>query len=272
MKRALTYISFVDILFLLLLALSGYITGALGELSYFLSFLIPIGAYCIYLKLGNTETSPLRLVLSGKDTAEISVFLFPTLAVIFFISWITSLILSLIALPPATDVSGNIFKAVFLHAVLPAILEEFLFRYFPLRLLSPYGKRNAVMISALIFGLIHGNAFQIPYAVAAGVLFALFDCAYESLLPSLALHFLNNLISIVWMRNSSGTVFVAVFVIILATGAVISLIYLFLFRNRLLKKAVSPLKDKCKVEFAYLFFILMAMLVCATVFNTVMLF
>ena len=272
MKRALTYISFVDILFLLLLALSGYITGAPGELAYFLAFLIPIGAYCIYLKLGYSEAAPLKLVLSGKDTAEISLFLFPTLAIIFFISWITSLILSLIAMPPATDVSGNIFKAVFFHAVLPAILEEFLFRYFPLRLLSPYGKRNAVMISALVFGFIHGNAFQIPYAVLAGVLFALLDCAYESLLPSLALHFLNNLISVVWMRNASSGMFAGIFVIILATGAVISLIYLFVGKNRLLKKVISPLKDKCKVEFTYLFFILMAMLVCATVLNTAMLF
>lgn len=267
MKKALTYISLNNILLLLLLTLSGFFSGMLGEMLYFLAFAIPIGIYCLIVAKGGEEAQKISFAVKKRESLELFAFVFPTLALIFLISWLTSLILSLVSLPPETDVSGNIIKEIFIHAALPSVLEEFVFRYFPLRLLMPHSRKSAVIISSLIFGLVHGNAFQIPYALAAGFLFALLDVMYESLLPSLLLHFLNNLISIIWMRNASMQNFVLAFIVILVTGAVLSVVFLFLQREKPFKKLLVAFKDNRKFEFTYPFVIFMALLISVVLIN-----
>ena len=55
--------------------------------------------------------------------------------------------------------------SMFLYAsFLAPISEELIFRGFVLRSLRPYGKRFAILGSAFLFGLFHGNLLQTPYA------------------------------------------------------------------------------------------------------------
>lgn len=63
--------------------------------------------------------------------------------------------------------------SMFLYAsFLAPISEELIFRGFVLRSLRPYGKRFAILGSAFLFGLFHGNLLQTPYAFLVGLVLA----------------------------------------------------------------------------------------------------
>lgn len=82
-------------------------------------------------------------------------------------------------------------------AFLPAVLEELLARHIILTELVPYGRGFAVMISALLFSLMHMNPIQMPFAFIAGLAMAYTTVATGSVIPSFFLHFINNSLSVV---------------------------------------------------------------------------
>lgn len=57
-------------------------------------------------------------------------------------------------------------------AIVGPILEELVFRKVVCDRLLPLGEGYAVVLSAVLFGLVHGNFFQFFYAAAVGALFA----------------------------------------------------------------------------------------------------
>lgn len=81
-------------------------------------------------------------------------------------------------------------------AIIPALSEEFFFRGVVLNVLKPYGQGFAIVMSSVIFGFFHGNLGQIPFALAGGMFFALLTLYSGSLIPSILLHFFNNLLSV----------------------------------------------------------------------------
>ena len=111
------------------------------------------------------------------------------------------------------------------HAVVPALFEEALFRYIPMKLLLPYSKRWCVFYSALCFALIHCSFTQMPYAFAAGVIFMLVDVALDSIWPSVILHFVNNAVSVIFMKYCVDSfvtwIFVSALFILAALSAAI---------------------------------------------------
>jgi membrane protease YdiL (CAAX protease family) len=66
--------------------------------------------------------------------------------------------------------TGSTFSMYIYICFLGPIAEELLFRGIVLRTLRPWGKQAAILISALVFGLFHGNVVQIPFAFAVGVI------------------------------------------------------------------------------------------------------
>ena len=84
--------------------------------------------------------------------------------------------------------------SMFLYAsVLAPVWEELLFRGYVLRTLRPFGKRFAVVCSALLFGLFHGNLLQTPYAVLMGLILGYMTVEY-SVIWAVLLHMFNNLV------------------------------------------------------------------------------
>lgn len=73
------------------------------------------------------------------------------------------------------------------------IVEEIVFRGVIMRGLEPYGKRFAILASAVLFGLFHGNLVQSPYAFAVGLVFGYTAMEY-SIAWAMVLHMLNNLV------------------------------------------------------------------------------
>ena len=84
--------------------------------------------------------------------------------------------------------------SMFLYAsILAPVWEEILFRGYVLRTLRPFGKRFAVLGSALLFGLFHGNLLQTPYAVLMGLVLGYLTVEH-SIVWAVLLHLFNNLV------------------------------------------------------------------------------
>ncbi len=76
-------------------------------------------------------------------------------------------------------------------AVVAPVVEELLFRGAVLRSFQPFGKRFAIVFSALLFGLFHGNLVQIPFAFLTGLVLGYTAVEY-SIAWAMLLHFINN--------------------------------------------------------------------------------
>jgi membrane protease YdiL (CAAX protease family) len=84
----------------------------------------------------------------------------------------------------------------FFVGIVAAVAEEFIFRDFLLKPLRRFGDRQAVIITAVLFGAFHGNATQFLYATVAGVILAIVTVKSNSLKPAIILHMANNLFNL----------------------------------------------------------------------------
>ncbi len=82
-------------------------------------------------------------------------------------------------------------------AAIPALVEELAFRGIALGLLRPYGDKFAIVMSALLFGVLHGNFIQIPFAFFIGLILAYAVVRTGSIVPAILIHFINNAMSCV---------------------------------------------------------------------------
>lgn len=88
--------------------------------------------------------------------------------------------------------------SVIATAIVPALVEEFACRGIVLGALRKYGDGFAVMVSSILFGLIHGNFQQIPFAFLIGLILGFVTVKCESILPAMFIHFYNNLSSVIF--------------------------------------------------------------------------
>lgn len=79
--------------------------------------------------------------------------------------------------------------------VIPPLVEEIMFRGVVLQSLRRYGDGFAVLVSAILFGLYHGNLIQIVFAFLSGLALGFVAVRTNSLLPSMLIHCLNNGVS-----------------------------------------------------------------------------
>ena len=79
--------------------------------------------------------------------------------------------------------------------LVPAVCEEFLFRGAILTNLLPFGRANAILTSALLFGLMHQNFQQFFYAFCGGVVLGVLYERTGSIWGCMLLHLTNNFFS-----------------------------------------------------------------------------
>lgn len=87
--------------------------------------------------------------------------------------------------------SAGVVTLIFTAFVAP-IFEEIIYRHLLLRSLKPIGDTPAIIISALVFGLAHGNFDQFAYAFLSGIIFGLMAVRYDTIIPGMVLHLINN--------------------------------------------------------------------------------
>ncbi|MBQ5841216.1 MAG: CPBP family intramembrane metalloprotease [Clostridia bacterium] len=135
---------------------------------------------------------------------------------------------------------------LFTMAVLPALLEEMIYRGYILRVLRPYGNLFAVLISSALFSLMHGNLRQIPFAFIVGlVLGSLYVCTNNIWLP-IAVHFANNAISVLMEyfafslpETYQGVFYALIIYGLIVVGIVCSIVLLAGYRKQLRVRRVG---------------------------------
>jgi len=98
------------------------------------------------------------------------------------------------AFSPVTD-TGALIVQFICTALLAAIFEEFAFRGVVLQILRRYGNTFAIVTSALVFGLIHGNTYQIPFAFMFGLVLGAAAVYTGTLWAPVLLHLINNTVA-----------------------------------------------------------------------------
>ena len=138
---------------------------------------------------------------------------------------------------------------LFTIAVLPALLEEMIWRGYILRSLRSYGDGFAVVISAMLFGLMHGNLRQIPFAFIVGLCLGfLYVCTNNIWIP-IVVHFLNNGISVMMEytsfflpQDAISMFYIYVIYGLLIMGLLAVLLLLICYRKEMqMKRTLSPL-------------------------------
>ncbi|MBQ8132882.1 MAG: CPBP family intramembrane metalloprotease [Clostridia bacterium] len=81
--------------------------------------------------------------------------------------------------------------------ILPAVFEELLFRKCILRSLQKHDELLAVLISALIFGMLHSGITGMSFAFLSGVVLGFVRIYTGRFLAAIAVHLLNNLLALV---------------------------------------------------------------------------
>ena len=93
---------------------------------------------------------------------------------------------------------GDFFLMLFITAVLPAVFEEFSHRGLLLSGLENRGSEmSAVVLSAVLFGLMHANPGQMIYATFGGLVFGVAVVKTDSIIPAMCAHFANNAVSVI---------------------------------------------------------------------------
>lgn len=140
-------------------------------------------------------------------------------------------------------------------AIVPAIGEEFIFRGAILGALKPYGEGFAIAMSAILFGLLHGNLGQIPFAIAGGLFFGYLRVYSGTMILPIILHGINNLFSVISsiivysMGEQAAYLFLAIYFLVFAVAAIVGFILLSKRDKELLKfkNPKSLISEKEKV-------------------------
>lgn len=90
-----------------------------------------------------------------------------------------------------------VLLSVFLIGVVPAVLEECVYRGTFLSTYSKVSRKKAVVLSGLLFGLLHLNFNQFSYAFVMGIIFCILVEGTDSIFSSIFVHFLINSYNVV---------------------------------------------------------------------------
>lgn len=164
----------------------------------FLVFLLPLAFYCRVFGINPVASLKLR-GFSWKKVPVLVAFL-----LLFFIGSLTLRYFgifvfdgAMVDTPDAIRISGvassNGFFSVLCFAVIPAILEEILFRGILLEDYAPFGAGIAVTVTALGYAMLHASFSDFAYYFFVGVIFGAVSWISGSVIPAILFHLLRNL-------------------------------------------------------------------------------
>lgn len=249
-NKKISKIVLADLLFVCFLMLSGML-AELSDFFYIAAFLFP----ALFLILTEKPKTSLAPTLNRGNIPQLLIAAPLIVGGVVLLAFITTSFFSLFGIKDNTELPGNIFSVIVSHALLPALFEELLFRYAPIRMLGDMKRGNVIFLTSALFALAHCDLLKLPYAFFAGIAFAYLDIALASILPSLIIHFTNNLVSVFNIRYSD-TVFPTVLYISLAVLSAISIIII-LVKRRALKEKFLPVISELELRrpnFSVLFF------------------
>lgn len=230
----------------------------------FLPFAI---AYVVLKKKKIAGILPMGTTYNKKAAISLTMLCVPLMLFsTFIINYVSTIIQNIIGVtfttgiedPAIVGIDGFLI-ATLSTAVLPAVLEEFIIRGIVMQPLRRFGDKFAIVASALIFGIMHGNMVQIPYTVVAGLFLGYLAIATGSLWPSIILHFVNNFYSVVLLAaydnfgDTAGGIAAVLFVgLFIVSGIIGGLLYFPMNYKTKLKNGVDTLKTGEKFSALFL--------------------
>lgn len=214
MQFAVTYaLFFIGVIFPSIAALDGG-TGWQSEIYsqlttmviYILSMFVP---YLIVAKMLQLPQEEIVAARAPKKGTFLPMFLMGvgTIPLLQYFAVLMTMLLSAIRMNTPDSVLESAFSApenivaiilqMILMCVMAPLFEEFAFRGVILQSLRRYGEGFAIVASAILFGLMHSNTAQIPFAFVMGLVLGYMVVKTNSIWPAVALHAVNNGISTV---------------------------------------------------------------------------
>ncbi len=146
------------------------------------------------------------------------------------------------------DSASNVFEFIWeliSVAIIPALCEEFAIRGVVMQSLRKYGDYFAIVVSAIIFAVMHGNVTQVPFAFILGCAMGYFVIRTGSLWTSIAIHFMNNTYALIISTLTASLPtfgYLAVAAALNAIGVTLGLVaYIWIYKN---KPELNSVKDK----------------------------
>lgn len=175
--------------------------GILSAVCYMLPFFL---TGLLYYAISR-RTRPVRASLEVRLPAEFPLLIFAGIAILTAAAYINSWFCNIIgySIPAEMVTLAENYDnptTVILYmsiALAPAFAEEFLFRGVFYANLRPYGRTQAILISALLFALMHQNIGQLFYTFVAGIAMALMYELTGSIWCSVIYHLFNNQLSVI---------------------------------------------------------------------------
>lgn len=176
------------------------------ELCYGLVYAGVFALPVLFFRLFSGHKTTQRMYMEFKLPRESVLYIFAALAMISAAVYVNSFMVDLIEINVAVEevvshpvVTSNyeMVLMVIIVAVVPAFVEELLFRGMILTNLLPYGRTTAVLASALLFGLMHQNIGQIFYTTVGGLVLGFIYVKTRSIWVGVLIHFVNNFISVI---------------------------------------------------------------------------
>ena len=246
-EKRIGFLAILDLVFIVFLVLSGSFSGTLSTLFYILAFIIPI---CVGFYMTREESGNVDFLRLG-GAREALPFIAPTIGAVMLVSFLTSLLIGLISgKGNSIDLGDSLILAILTHALAPAILEEALFRFIPMRAMKGERWPVIMLFSALFFALIHHSFFSIPYAFLAGLVFMLVDLIADSVWPSVIIHFLNNALSVILTFYADIPAVSYVAISALAALTAVSVIYI-IYNKRKYEKIKEKMADIRSISFTF---------------------
>ena len=134
-------------------------------------------------------------------------------------------------------------------AVIPAIVEELVFRKTICKSLLPYGPKTAVLVSAILFGFMHTSFHKIGFTFIGGIFLGWLYVASKDIRVPMLFHFIHNLTSCIGtiiaykVSMDAYTTFIAAYCSVLFWVGLGALIYL-IARRDIKKEILVMLPDE----------------------------
>lgn len=158
-----------------------------------LIIVLPSLIYLLINRINYKEAVRLKKIRPSTALLMI-VFTFLVLPVMNFVNALSQLYATDTTSGTMMSITGKtpFLVSLIVIALVPCVFEESVYRGIFYNEYSKHNKIGAVLLSAFLFGILHGNLNQFTYAFAMGIVFAFVIEATDSIVSTMIMHFIIN--------------------------------------------------------------------------------
>ena len=213
-----------------------------GNAAYFAMLMLPNYLIVMPLAAYALKRSPSeRIVPKSLGPGQLMIIFMICYFIIYtgnIIGIIVTTIIGLIAnsnmMNPVSNMleASNIWLNITVFVIAAPVIEECFFRKLLIERLNRYGERVAIIVSGLIFGLVHGNFSQFFYAFGLGLAFGYIFVKTGKLRYTIAMHIIINFMGSVLVPLIGRNVYISALFGMMIIGVVIAGLVLFILNKK----------------------------------------